>query len=308
MFRTRHYHAAVMLLAVLWPLTALADTIHVALCGDDAWTGASAACAAPDGPKATIQAAIDAAAHGDEIVVAAGTYNEAIDFNGKAVHLRSSGGPGATTIDATGIGGSVVACVSGEGPDTILEGFTITGGTGSRICFPFGCFVLGGGMVNLDTSPTVIDCIFTGNRAEFGGGMINQGSPRIVNCTFIDNHAEVNSGGMGNGVGMGVTVTVIGCVFRGNTAGSHSGALGIGSDPDDTLIVINCLFEGNMAGQAGGAINTTASRLEVTNCVFSGNRAPAAAPLTWRRPAARPSPTRSSGATHPRRSVKRCSA
>ena len=76
----------------------------------------------------TIQAAIDAATPGDVIVVAPGTYWETIDFQGKAITLRSSNGPSDTTIDGTGLGGSVVQAVSGEGPDTILEGFTITGG------------------------------------------------------------------------------------------------------------------------------------------------------------------------------------
>lgn len=41
----------------------------------------------------TIQAAIDAAAiTGDEIIVAPGTYNQAIDFIGKAIYLHSMSG------------------------------------------------------------------------------------------------------------------------------------------------------------------------------------------------------------------------
>ncbi len=81
------------------------------------------------GPGDSIQAAIDAAVDGDEIVVAPGTYFETIDFLGKAITLRSSNGPEVTIIDAQGVG-SVVTCDSGEGPGTVLEGFTITGGTG----------------------------------------------------------------------------------------------------------------------------------------------------------------------------------
>ena len=63
----------------------------------------------------------------DEIVVAPGTYFETIDFIGKAVWLHSSDGAAVTIIDAqqTDI---VVACVNFEGPDTVLDGFTITGG------------------------------------------------------------------------------------------------------------------------------------------------------------------------------------
>ena len=48
----------------------------------------------------TIQACINAAINGDECVVAPGTYNELINFNGKAITLRSSDGPEVTIIDA----------------------------------------------------------------------------------------------------------------------------------------------------------------------------------------------------------------
>ena len=87
------------------------------------------------GDFATIQACIDAAQDGDECVVAPGTYHELIDFLGKAITLRSSDGPELTIIDAgpvadPGTGKPVVRCDSGEGPDTVLKGFTITGGTG----------------------------------------------------------------------------------------------------------------------------------------------------------------------------------
>jgi hypothetical protein len=52
-------------------------------------------------PGESIQAAIDASSNGDEIEVAPGTYYEAINFNGKAVRLYSSGGPDVTIIDAS---------------------------------------------------------------------------------------------------------------------------------------------------------------------------------------------------------------
>ncbi|MCH8970343.1 MAG: plasmid stabilization protein, partial [Planctomycetes bacterium] len=70
---------AVLLLAVLLgsaiPCSALADIIHVPA----------------DYP--TIQAAIYAAASGDEIIVAPGVYNEALYISGIEITLRSSEGP-----------------------------------------------------------------------------------------------------------------------------------------------------------------------------------------------------------------------
>ena len=62
----------------------------------------------------SIQDAIDGASDGDEIIVHPGTYYECIDFLGRAISLRSSDGPGVTTIDATGLNDTVVRCVSGE--------------------------------------------------------------------------------------------------------------------------------------------------------------------------------------------------
>lgn len=49
-------------------------------------------------PGQSIQAAINAAAAGDQIEVSPGTYTEAIDFLGKAIRLYSSGGPEVTKI------------------------------------------------------------------------------------------------------------------------------------------------------------------------------------------------------------------
>ncbi len=116
-------------------------------------------------PYCSIQTAIDNAVDTDEIVVAPGTYFESINFLGKAITLRSSGGPDATIIDGNGAL-HVVQCVSGESQDTVLDGFTITGGAA----------FLGGGMFNDQAGPTVTDCAFVGNTAEGGGGCVGRGN------------------------------------------------------------------------------------------------------------------------------------
>ena len=79
---------------------------------------------------AAIQDAIDAASDGDEICVAAGSYAEQIDFEGKALSIVGVAGSAATTLDGGG-NGPVVSLASGEGPGTALTGFTITGGLAS---------------------------------------------------------------------------------------------------------------------------------------------------------------------------------
>src|SRR4051794_13250820 len=62
----------------------------------------------------TIQAAINAAVNGDVIIVAPGTYMEKINFQGKFITVKSSGGPALTTINATGQSSAVVSFQNGE--------------------------------------------------------------------------------------------------------------------------------------------------------------------------------------------------
>ena len=79
------------------------------------------------GDQPTIQAGIDAAVNGDTVLVAPGTYVEYIDFKGKAITVTSELGPDVTVIDGNQAG-RVVTFNSGEGLDSVLEGFTITNG------------------------------------------------------------------------------------------------------------------------------------------------------------------------------------
>ena len=159
---------------VAWVLGVLAASAQ----GESTWHVDDDNCPGPGSgtqadPFCSIQRGIDESINGDEVIVRPGTYNETINFNGKAITLRSSDGPAVTTIDGTLLNDSVVKCVSAEGPRTVLEGFTITGGNASR----------GGGMSNLGSSPTVTNCTFSSNTADTsGGGMYNKNSsPTVTN-------------------------------------------------------------------------------------------------------------------------------
>jgi hypothetical protein len=218
-----------------------------------------------------IQPALDAAGNADDIIVAPGTYPEAINFHGKAVRLRSSDGAAATIIDATWLYTSVVTCTSGEEPGTVLEGFTITGGTGTPDDYGN---TYGGGMYNVSSSPTVTNCIFSGNSAFlYGGGMYTYaGSPTVTNCTFSGNSASglpwsSDGGGMWNDNGSNPTVS--NCTFSGNSAGGWGGGIcNNGSSP----LVADCTFTGNSALYGGGGVaNGWGSNPTVTNCTFTGN-------------------------------------
>jgi len=211
---------------------------------------------------ASIQTAIDVAISGvDEIEVASGTYNERINFNGKAVRLYSSEGSAVTTINGGGGECTVVRCTSGEDSSTILEGFTITGGNSSSSLY------IGGGMYNKGSSPTVTNCTFSDNSVGFwGGGMANlyESSPTVTNCTFSGNTARVG-GGMYNS---NSSPTVINCAFSCNTAHVGGGIWNSNSGPT----VTDCTFSSNTAGHTGGGIcNTSSSSPTVANCMFSSN-------------------------------------
>jgi hypothetical protein len=224
-------------------------------------------------PGDSIQAVIAIASGGDEIIVAPGTYHEAIDFLGKAIHLQSSDGPAVTILDGSGLGGSVVVCMSDEGPGTILEGFTITGGTGTyeESLEEF----IGGGMANVSSSPTVNDCIFTENTADYGAGMANfhLSSPDVTNCAFIGNTADRAGGGLTN-YGLS-SPTITNCLFSGNTSFSMGG--GLANKWRSSPTVAECTFTNNLAvsdtdqGIGGGLVNSAWCLALIIDCMFTGN-------------------------------------
>jgi len=248
----------------------------------------------------TIQMAIDSATDGDEIIVAPGLYNEAIDFLGKAIYLHSSGGPQVTFIGARPLYKSVVKCMNGEGPSTILEGFTLTGGFGTLLS---DAKRYGGGMINLASSPTIRNCIFSGNQAGWGmtygsgGGMCNidSSSPAIINCTFIENLARnwypvgklidtenstsvdskfpenfLDETGAGGGMyNRNSSPILTNCKFIGNNA--YYGA-GMSNDAcNNPPTMVNCLFTGNCAYYVGGGVYNYVSNSTFISCTFSNN-------------------------------------
>jgi len=147
----------------------------------------------------TIQEAIDAAVNGDTVLVAPGTYFENIDFKGKAITVTSSGGAAVTIIDGGNPShpdnASVVYFKSGEGLGSVLEGFNITNGTGTKDPYNY---IVGGGIYCYNSSPTITNNTIIGNRANDNGGGIfcHNASPNITNNTINDNVASEYGGGI----------------------------------------------------------------------------------------------------------------
>ena len=119
----------------------------------------------------TIQSAIDAAANGDAIIVESGTFSENINFMGKVVTVRSSDPNNwaivkNTIIDGGGIG-SCIVFKTGEGSNSVLEGFTLINGAGTDVNYSYNngriTGYTGGGIFCLNSSPTIRHCNITGN-------------------------------------------------------------------------------------------------------------------------------------------------
>jgi hypothetical protein len=216
----------------------------------------------------SINAAIDEAVTSDQITAYPGTHYETVDFDGKAITLRS-GDPNdpevvaGTIIDANG-SGTVVTFQSGEDGNSLLKGFTITGGDAGA--------GYGGGIYCDGSSPTIANCVITGNSARYGGGMENDdSSPKVTDCVFADNEAEWYGGGMDNYDGS--SPTVINCVFYGNIADDWGEGGGMQNE-DSSPTVTNCTFYANSADYGGAMCNYGASSTAaITNCIFWGDTA-----------------------------------
>ncbi|MHC4693839.1 MAG: choice-of-anchor Q domain-containing protein [Planctomycetota bacterium] len=150
---------------------------------------------------------------------------------------------------------------------TLLDGFTITGGNANGPGYPI-YHNRGGGMYNLDGRPTLANCTFTRNYANWrGGGMYNSGiSIQLINCDFTENMADYG-GGISN---FRSNMVLYNCMFRNNS--SVRGGGGMYNQWSSSLILTSCIFSDNSSGSGGGIFNIESSS-RMTNCIFSGNRA-----------------------------------
>ncbi len=144
----------------------------------------------------TIQAAIQASADGDTVLVSPGTYFENIDFLGKAIVVRSVAGPSITIIDANRAG-RVATFDSGEPVTATLTGFTLRNG------------LSGGGagiVIEGGASATIAGNVLTQNEACGAGSAIailGPTAPLIVGNLITNNPGTPGfpcSGGQGGGI------------------------------------------------------------------------------------------------------------
>lgn len=249
----------IALAVILGASTSLAQTTyHVDVTN---WPGPGIG--TPAEPFFSIQTAIDATTPGDTVLVAPGIYVENISLFGKNITLRSSDGAEVTTI--RGNRRSRVVVLGNDGASTtILDGFTITNGSGG--------IRVGGG------STLITNCRIVGNggKADGGGMHINNGAnATITHCVFHQNvaHDERNKGG-----GIFIrdsSATVSDCIFSENHACCGGGIYTDRSSSTDDLTVIDTLFENNTVRLVGAGVGLTwRGTTTLRNSIFRGNHAP----------------------------------
>lgn len=178
---------------------ARADTITVCLDGSCDFT--------------SVGAAVDAAAEGDLILVAAGTYmlSAPISLYDKDLVIRgavdASGRP-TTVLNGQNTTYHINALVQTSA--TVIENLVLTNGrsTQNGAIYMFGC-----------QGTTIRNCSVRGNQRGAIG--INNSNVTMIGCEIVDNAAGPGTSA-GGGIYVAGTISLIDCVVSGNAA-SYSG-------------------------------------------------------------------------------------
>lgn len=227
----------------------------------------------------TIQAAIDAAIVGvDSVQVHDGTYYENINLT-KAILVSSANGPEKTIINGSNPSDPTRGSSVWLGDRAVLSGFTVTGGTGTRLS-PY--YYGGGVYITAWNYPASIrNCIIAGNTAEHHGGGIWITGKAVISDSIIEN----NHAGLEGGIGGYDTVTISRSTIRNNTAAGYAG--GIGLNCSQSCVIDKSNIYGNKSGAewAGGGILVTQGAMQIINTVISNNTAASGGGIYVRNPA-----------------------
>ncbi len=225
----------------------------------------------PSSTYLTIQSAVTAAANGDTVLVAAGTYsgpgNRDIDFGGKSLTVTSSAGAASTIIDCGGTASSDGSgnhrgfyIHSGE-TAAVINGFTVKNGyTIYTSNDPNGGL---GGIAILDSNAEVRNCVISGNTAKTG----------------YDSNGFSYNGAGGGCYNSNGTITLMGCTVSGNTADSSGGIENDDFNNNNSIMLTKCLVSDNRSNTGlGGGVTDFIVRnngsITLTDCTISGNTTP----------------------------------
>ncbi len=264
----------------------------------------------PDGTGhfPTIQAALDAAPPGTEILLANGVFsgagNRNLTFHGKSLTIRSVyGDPAQCILDCDPYLGDYDDCgdmslgFQASGAAVLpsrFEGFTIRNARKS----PSDAFCIesiGFGLVIEGQNAAISNVILEDGA---GGIAIHGGSATVEDCIIVRNHIGVAVGGSSSLLMTGTTIsqnvgvssaigggglrvfsssaTLDRCVISGNSSGTAlpNAVAGVLITSAADVEFTNCAIFGNATTASGGGIRVTSgSRLTLENSVIAGNRA-----------------------------------
>lgn len=174
--------------------------------------------------------------------------------------------------------------------NTVLDGFTITGGNadgnepsniGSGLyildsdMIVVNCYFhrntstsTGGAMYSSGGHPLLDSCLFECNHASGGSAIAYRWvNSKLINCTFMNNSSLYWGGAIGS---YGQYIELVDCKFVNNTSGQSGGSF---NNSGSSANLIGCEFIGNKSGDGGGAIVNQGCNANLTNCIFAGNSA-----------------------------------
>jgi hypothetical protein len=184
---------------------------------------------------------------------------------------------------------SCVLIINHEDSTTILQGFTITGGQGTKWHDEHGAgdYREGGGILTAFSSPTIRYNLIIKNEiinrngvVSTGGGGIRagDGNPRILNNIITLNNGRYGAGVVLNWTGATLKNNLISYNNGGEDFGG--GALWMNHDGPSGKVIENNTIVYNIA--AGGGIYVWQGTSVVRNCIFWENTSPSAAQISAR--------------------------
>ncbi|UCC97632.1 MAG: protein kinase, partial [Phycisphaerales bacterium] len=157
--------------------------------------------------------------------------------------------------------------------DTVLDGFTITGGNADGPGEQR--YNEGGGVYTTDGGMTLISCTLRFNAATRPGGGLyhssNQSNLSLTACIFSNNRAVIQNGhGWGGGIYIGGAKGAMNdCTLERNVAGDGGGAF---LSRTSNFVLRNCTFVDNRAISSGGGLRGyTENNYALVNCRFVRN-------------------------------------
>jgi hypothetical protein len=238
-----------------------------------------------------IQEAINSSVDGDTILVAPGTYYENVNFRGKNILLTSHYlfDEDVSFINTTIIDGSnsqspdtasAVIFLNDEKNTAILQGFTITGGKGSKLFdLEVGDFIRGGGGVLVyQSSPTIRHNIIAFNesinaaegRFNAGGGIYAQFSSAIISNNIIYKNNAIDGGGALLGPNPGSIIRNNIIAYNTTIPGGFGGG-GLFIRANQGKFINNTIAYNNSNG-GGGFVFHNSPTVNIENCIIYDNK------------------------------------